>query len=318
VELAPYIRELILSHECIILPDFGGFETTYNPARFNAELGQMLPPSKTIEFRPDYKIGGEVLEGHLCLKLNIDTTTAKNIIREYVSDLKLRLRNQEHILLDDIGIFRPSPSGNPVFESFSDINYLVDSFGLSPLEVSEKEKITSLESPKMQIGEIAARNSTLTFVIIGVIVISILLAITVFLSSKFDLYLFNIGSNKQDSEYIILGGKADKEVSKVNTQIEEYTSIKSALSYSTESKDTVSPPAKNYLLIVGSFKSYTNAKELNSKLMQDGFSSEIIESGGYYRVCVGRYEKKNTAQDELQRIRRQMNHSVYLLNATEN
>jgi hypothetical protein len=39
VDLAPYIRELILNHECIVLPDFGGFETTYSPEQYNEELG---------------------------------------------------------------------------------------------------------------------------------------------------------------------------------------------------------------------------------------------------------------------------------------
>lgn len=316
VDLAPYIRELILNHECIILPDFGGFETTYTPARFNEELGQMLPPTKRIEFKPEYKIGGDVLLQHLCSKLKISEEEADKNIRAYVSDIKLRLRNQEHILLEGVGIFRPDLSGMPYFESLDNENYLVDSFGLEPLPISNKEAFKVPEKNKIQIQEIAARNSTLTFVVVGIIIISVLMAITIILSSKFDLYLFNIGISKQSSDYIILGGNNNQNIQKIENHIDESTSIKSALSYNPNPPDTLNAAAINYLLVVGSFKKYRYAQDLNDKLNKDGFSSEIIETDGSYRVCVGKYEKKRIAEQELERIRRQLNQSVWLYKST--
>jgi nucleoid DNA-binding protein len=316
VDLAPYIRELILNHECIILPDFGGFETTYSPAQFNEELGQMLPPTKKIEFKPEYKVGGDALLAQLSSKLQISEDDAEKRIGDYVSDLKLRLRNQEYVLLEGIGIFRPDFSGNPVFESFDNENYLVDSFGLEPLSISNTEAFKTPGKSKIQIQGIASRNSTLTFVIFGIVIIGILMAITIILSAKFDLFLFNIGTSKQSSDYIILGGSNDKNVKKIEEHINNSTSLKRALSYKPNHSDTTANNQINYLLVVGSFKKYRYAQDLNYKLNKEGFSVEIIETDGSYRVCVGKYEDKSVAEQELERIRRQLNQSVWMFKST--
>jgi nucleoid DNA-binding protein len=316
VNLTPYIKELIINHDCIILPDFGGFETSYTPARFDPKTKKMLPPTKVVEFKPTYKTGGEILMNHISTKLNIDLYTAKKIIDDYISELKTRIRNKEQIFLEGIGIFKPGFSGEPIFEPFDYENYLVDSFGLDAFEINEEEILKQKESSRLQIPEIAFRNNTLSFVIIGIIVISILMAITVILSAKFDLYLFNFGDKNQQTDYLIIGGETKNDLNtKLEKQIDEYTSIKSALKYSETKNDTNKQSHKNYLLVVGSFKSLSNANDLYNKLIVEGYPAEIIEDGNNFRVCIGSFEQKKTANEELQRIRRQINRSVWLLNA---
>jgi hypothetical protein len=272
----------------------------------------MLPPTKKIEFKPEYKVGGDALLTQLSIKLQISEEDARKRISEYVSDLKLRLRNQEYVLLDGIGILRPDYSGNIVFESLDNENYLVDSFGLEPLSISNNEAFKTPEKNKIHIHEIASRNSTLTFVIFGIILIGFLITITIILSAKFDLFLFNIGTSKQSSEYIILGGSNSESMKAIEDHINKSTSLKKALSYQSNLSDTGKTKTIHYLLVVGSFKKYKNAQDLNYKLNKEGFSSEIIETNGSYRVCVGKYENKNIAEQELERIRRQLNQSVWL------
>ena len=49
-ELSPYLRKLLLEHDCAIIPDFGGFVMQRHAARHATADQQMLPPSKTVGF----------------------------------------------------------------------------------------------------------------------------------------------------------------------------------------------------------------------------------------------------------------------------
>ncbi len=317
MDLAPYIRELLLNHECFILPDFGGFETTYTPAEYDSESKQILPPSKKIAFKPEYKVGGEVLEKHLCKKLDIDSAESLSLIKKYILDLKSKLRNQEQVLIDGVGIFYPDYAGKPNFEAFKNENYLVDSFGLDPFTINPPQIKKTDENKKIQLKEIAVRNTTLSFVIIGVTLISLLLAATIILSAKFDIYLFNIGDKSPSgSEKIIIGGSRNREGSSIAIEehIENYTSVKNALSIgSTQPKATPTDSTEEYLLVVGSYKNLKNANELKSVLSDEGYNTDIVESGDFYRVCIGQFTDKSQALKELNRIRRQINYSVWIL-----
>ena len=45
-----YISELLFLHDCVILPDFGGFVGNPQSAKLNKITGILSPPSKQILF----------------------------------------------------------------------------------------------------------------------------------------------------------------------------------------------------------------------------------------------------------------------------
>ncbi|MBN1116761.1 MAG: SPOR domain-containing protein [Bacteroidales bacterium] len=314
IDLSPYIKDLIIQHECIILPEFGGFETHYMPACYNSDSKTLLPPSKKIVFKAEYQKGGEVIKQYISTKLNISEEKAGIELETYIEDLKTRLRNGEQILLKGLGIFKPTQTGIPDFESFNEENYLAESFGLEPLSVTEEPDFFLEKKHKLPKINIQYRNNSLSFVIVGILVISILLLITVLLSSKFELYFFNIGDKNQESDLIILGGNSTKgQATHVEQAIDNYTSVQNALLYLPEEQKE--EPSAMHFLVVESLKNLSNAAKLKEKLIEDGYSADILESGGYYRVYLGSYSNKDDALVELQRIRKQLNHSIWLLSS---
>lgn len=319
MNLAPYIKELVTLNECIILPDFGGFETHYSPARYDASSQQMLPPDKIVTFKPEYKLGGEILIDHLIRILNKDREEARQLVHSYVAEIKNGLSNYQYFLIEEVGEFSIDSIGKLVFIPIKEENYLADSFGLEPLEIDEISVEESPVETKFRELKIRPRNNTFTFVIVGIIVVSVLLALTVFISSKFDLYLFNIGIQEETNDMIILGGtpKGDSTYMQLEQTIDEITDVKNALSYTEQKVVQPSAPLKFYILVAGSFKGFNNARELQKKLINDGFSAEIVEATGYYRVSIGRFYEKPEALSELNRIRSQINRSVWLLTVTE-
>lgn len=319
LNLAPYIKELVTINECIILPDFGGFETHYTPAKYDTTTQQMLPPDKVVTFKPEYKVGGEILIDHLQRVLNKERQEARNLVNLYVEELKRGLSQHQYFLIEEVGEFRIDSNGNSVFSPLKEENYLADSFGLEPLKIDEIEIDESPVEAKIRELKIRPRNNTLTFVVVGIIVVFVLLALTVFISSKFNLYLFNIGMQEETNDMIILGGSQGKDstYTPLEETINEITTVKNALSYSEQKNTMPTTPSKFYILVAGSFKGFNNAQELQKKLIDDGFSVEIVEATGYYRVSIGKFFDKPAALSELNRIRNQINRSVWLLTVTK-
>jgi nucleoid DNA-binding protein len=327
LDLAPIIHELILHNECIILPGFGGFETEYLPARFESDKGMMLPPSKNIVFKEEYTSGGEILKNHLVQKLSIRDGAAEKIIQDYINQLKLKLSETKSFELKGFGALKKDISGKITFEAEKEENYLAESFGLEPLPYKEGKKLRTVpkitHKPVEPVNEIKIRkrSSTLTFVVVGIMVICLLLTATIILSSKFDLYLFDIGNKHTQSDMLVFGGntKMDSAAKKINSTINESTSIKNALSYSGKKQvsDSRKQSKLQHYLVAGSFDSKGQALSFERKLKSEGFSTEVVQLQGKYRVCVGKFSDKIVAQDELTRISRQMSRSVWLLTIYE-
>lgn len=316
MDLAPYIRELVLLNECVILPGFGGFETTYSAARYDNFKRQMLPPTKEVQFRQDYTTGGEVLVSHLCERLHINEEQAKVLVEEYIKDVQGSLEQTNEAIITGVGLFSKGLGGMLSFSAFEEENYLADSFGLDALpfeQVAGEEQ----NNPVLPEPEIRPRSNTLQFVIVGFGLISLLLTLTVFISSRFDLYLFNIGDSDVSNDMLIIGNNTnDTTYKQIDNTITESTDLKSALYYSEQNSDGDTQEQEiMYYLVAGSFKTLKNAESTRNALVNEGYMPSIIENQGFYRVTIGSYTNKQAALKELQRLRRQLDRSIWLLPA---
>ena len=314
MDLAPYIRELVLLNECVILPDFGGFETEYAAAKYDSQQKRMLPPTKKVQFRSDFTKGGDVLCEHVCKRLGIKETEARQLIRNYVVELNRRMEHDREAIIEGVGLFTKGLGNSLNFSPFDDENYLVESFGLDALEYSHHGNAEELKKKKAEF-KLRPRHNTLIMVLVGLSVIAVLLALTIFLSSRFNLYLFNMGDEYASDEMLILGNESKNDTLqlRIDNELVSSTDIKKALYYSEPSNEILPQHQANFYLIAGSFKSSRNAESLEKELTRNGFVPLIIENGGYYRVTIGSFSNKNEALQELKRLRRQLNRSVWLL-----
>ena len=314
MDLAPYIRELVLLNECVILPEFGGFETEYAPAKYDNHLKRMLPPTKKVRFRADFTKGGDVLRDHLCKRLRISESEAQKVIKDYVTELTNRIELQREVIIEGVGLFTKGLGSTLNFSAFEDENYLVESYGLDSLEYSHHGLAPDQEKQVAEL-KIRPRNNTLILVLVGLGVIFLLLSITIFISSRFDLYLFNLGDIRASDEILVLGNQdvSDTIKAKIDNQLIQSTDIRTALQYSEQPIEKLALEQSIYYLIAGSFKSLRNAESLEKELARDGFEPIVIQNGGYYRVTIGNFSDKSDALLELKRLRRQLNRSVWLL-----
>ncbi|MCD6113012.1 MAG: SPOR domain-containing protein [Bacteroidales bacterium] len=129
--ISKYIGDLLYKHECIVIPDLGGFITNYSSAEIDAEKHIFSPPSKKIVFNAYLKMNDGLLINHIALSENISYIEAKAKVAKFVKRCHTELANGRRIRFQKIGLLYNNEEGNIQFEPEYSINYLENSFGLS-------------------------------------------------------------------------------------------------------------------------------------------------------------------------------------------
>lgn len=127
------LNELLYLHDCVIVPEWGGFLTHYRPARLDEARNLIHPPTKELGFNRHLVRNDGLLADHLARKSGTDFGNASQAISTVVSDWRLQLEREGRLELPHMGIFFRDGDGNLQFAPDRRSNYLRDAFGLRPL-----------------------------------------------------------------------------------------------------------------------------------------------------------------------------------------
>ena len=139
MDITPYIRELLFSHDCVIVPGFGGFIGNYAPARIDNASSTFYPPVKQISFNRNLNSNDGLLAGRISGHSAITFNEAVSRIEEFVGRVKKRIENGEKVVFDNIGTFTANHEGSIQFEPDRTVNYLPGSYGLESFQFSALE-----------------------------------------------------------------------------------------------------------------------------------------------------------------------------------
>ena len=126
-----HISDLLYKHDCVIVPDLGGFVANYSPAKIHPTQHSFIPPSKSIVFNINLKNNDGLLASHVAGKEKTTYPEANKIIGEYVSGCNTELRSGKKVNITKVGTLFLDVERNILFEPDKTVNYLIDSFGLS-------------------------------------------------------------------------------------------------------------------------------------------------------------------------------------------
>ena len=90
-----YISELLFLHDCIILPNFGGFVSNPQSVKLNKITGVLTPPSKQILFNTNLKTNDGLLITHISNKEDVSQDLAKNEVENYVAKITKKLNSSK-------------------------------------------------------------------------------------------------------------------------------------------------------------------------------------------------------------------------------
>ncbi|MDA9631746.1 SPOR domain-containing protein [Flavobacteriaceae bacterium] len=287
MNLDKYIEDLLYRNECVVIPNFGAFITSVNSANLNNE-GVFTPPSKSISFNKKIKKNDGVLANYIAELNDISFDEAMKLIKLNVSNFNNDILNRKDIVFSKVGVISINEELTE-FVSYSNINYLKDSYGLSSVS-SSFIKRNKKKAPFSNFSKYAAA------LIAGLLISSI---------------VYNNELNKIAQKNIIAYQQADllieKEIQKATFVIENPLPLV---------KMIVKENIGDFHVVAGSFSveenSFTRLKQLKNK----GYKARKIGQNkfGLFQVAYSSFHTRSDADMALEKIRISDNEAAWILN----
>ena len=144
-ELERHIEILLLSNDCVIVPDFGGFMAHHVDARYDGRDDMFLPPLRTIGFNPQLKMNDSLLALSYVEAYDISYPDAISRIAEDVREVRAELEANGKYELTDIGTLYLNDNGNYNFEPCEAGLLTPDYYGLGGFEMRPLKGLSMLD-----------------------------------------------------------------------------------------------------------------------------------------------------------------------------
>ena len=300
MDITAFIRELLFGHDCVIVPGFGGFIGNYTPARIDNNSGTFYPPVRQISFNRNLNHNDGLLVGRISGSSGINYGDAKNLLEEFVGDLRRKLEKGEKVVFDSIGSFVNNQEGSVQFEPDRNANYLLDSYGLESFKCFPLEGYDVRKRIIRHVEKDHVKRASMRKILWRAAVIIPLLSVLVVVPLKTDLFKAKIETTNMNplvtAEFEHNKKAVDESITDASAKDEENITLISEEPAAPEIIVPVATEANVYFLITGSFKSEKNAVCQENILKAEGFTPEITAvSNGFYRVSAMICNDLNTA-----------------------
>ena len=147
-EFYTFLEHLLYDHECVIIPQFGGFVVNAQDFQFNAQEGKIYPKRKCVAFNEKLKTDDRFLTTEWAKKMSISQKEASIEITAISKELKSQISTQGYLTIGELGAFTLNSENRLSFSPNPDFNADLSVFGLFPVGLGHalpKEKKTVLE-----------------------------------------------------------------------------------------------------------------------------------------------------------------------------
>ena len=158
IQIQRHIEILLLSHDCVIIPGFGGFIAHHVDARYDEDDRLFLPPYRTLGFNPQLMLNDSLLVQSYVEAYDMSYPDALRQIETEVEELKGILRTEGKYEMNGVGILSVNCDGNYEFEPceagiLSPEEYGLSDFSFKRLKDSVPLTETLSVAANMQIEE---------------------------------------------------------------------------------------------------------------------------------------------------------------------
>jgi nucleoid DNA-binding protein len=320
MDISVYLIELLRLHDCVIVPDLGGFVTNYRPAEMDLASNSFSPPMKEIIFSSKLDNNDGLLVNHISETEGVGYLEARLIVSEFVDELKSKLENGEKVELPMVGSLQYDRNERLIFEPEIQENLLLDAFGLEGFQFPQIKHYEALISKRPYVNKEAVRpvfsKRRVKSLVIG---IPILLALLIIPATRSSWKNYNFLNNQSSGTAAIelnqpllsnvTPAVAPKEINPVANANSNLASVAKTETAIAEKKDIApavvnDPLQEKYHVIGGCFKMKENADKLLERLRAEGFKSKVNQfSNGNFMVTVQSYVDRNEAQLALNTLR---------------
>ncbi len=124
------VEKLLRKHDCISIPNFGGFVSIVSSAHLDSEKGIIIPPRKQITFNKNLNGNDGLLISAYAKTNGLTYVEASLTINQTMEHWKSSLAMGERIILPNLGYLYLNVDGLISFEQDKYSNLLLSSYGL--------------------------------------------------------------------------------------------------------------------------------------------------------------------------------------------
>ncbi len=140
-EITKLISELLYKHDCVIVPNFGGFVAQLYSSHFSKGSSSLLPPTKQVLFNKNLKHNDGLLITAFAERFDVNYDLAIVEIENYKEYIVSLLFAKKRFELLNLGLLYIDNDNEIRFEPKIDVNFLIDSFGFEPVIANEIEAV---------------------------------------------------------------------------------------------------------------------------------------------------------------------------------
>jgi hypothetical protein len=306
-----YISELLFLHDCVILPNFGGFVGNPQSAKLNKTTEILSPPSKQILFNTNLKTNDGLLITHISNQEGITQKIAKNEVENYATKIANKLIESKVLRIDKIGLFTLGKEGNIIFLQDSVNNYSLDSFGMKVTHNKAVFRETIIEEKlTATIQTICTQsNNPKAFLRVAAVIIPLIALSYISITQQDKINnVYTQMASLNPFENSIIAEPITEVIPEVKIEFEAIPVVEII-------EEEVAPiiiPKQTYYIIAGAFTEQKNANKMLAKLKKWNYNTELVTGGNLLRVSYNSFTNKADALIALHEIK-QENSAAWLL-----
>jgi cell division septation protein DedD len=309
-----YISELLFLHDCVILPNFGGFVGNPQSAKLNKITGILSPPSKQILFNANLKTNDGLLITHISNQENISQDSAKNEVMDFATQISTKLHSSKVLRIEKIGLFTLGKERNVIFLQDSANNYSLDAFGMKATHNKAVSRVNEVEEKVVStMQNIRTQNRNPRAFLRAAAVIIPLVALSYLSISQQD-RINNVYAQMATLNPFTTTAIVEEVIEP--TPIKDIEIIESPEIIETPIVEEVATPIitrqHTFYIIAGAFAEQKNAEKMVAKLKKWNYNTEIVEANNLLRVSYDSFKNRDNAIISLNKIK-QENPSAWLL-----
>jgi len=311
MDITFYLVELLRLHDCVIVPDLGGFVTNYRPAEMDLVNNAFNPPVKEIIFTGKLSKNDGLLVNYISETEGVGYFESRQIISEFVDETWSKLENGEKIEFHHVGTLQFDRNEKLIFEPEIHENFLLEAYGMEGFQFPQLERSELISTKRVFVDKEAVRpvfsSRKVKALAVGIPILLALLFIPV---SK---YSWKSNPNTQVSSTTSIPTdimSVPVATAGIDSVVNNKIAVKvdSVIIQPAVNKTLIEPVAiqsvARYRVIGGCFNLRENADNFLAKLQASGFKSELkVLSNGTFLVIVQTYTDKNEATTALKTLR---------------
>ena len=323
-----HIERLLLTNDCVIIPEFGGFVLHPCPAVYQPVEHRFCPPCKEIVFNPTLKHYDRLIPESYMQMYGMTFEEAHLSLRKDIEELHHLLDNERSVYFEKTGFLRKDDEGRLFFEIEQNVSFVaLKPYGLYPFHLppmlhntqkiqTETTQTIKLETEQKRMVSLPVNRALLRATAISAAAVALFLLVATPVN--------NVSTSSYSAclipSKIITGNVCVHDTQKDATQ-EAILKADTIIKYDTVSEETPSPspvvqaapPAvkitettsqKIYYAIIGSFTSEKQANQFMQQInIPELTNMGIVKNEERVRVYAEKFDNRNDAQNYILRLR---------------